>query len=134
MSLIIPNTSDQTILKFIFGTKTANSAQTLRLFVNDYNPSKTTIISDLIQASTANYSSKTLDGASWAISTSSNITTASYPEWIFTFNNNITVYGYYVTTNINGTDTLLWVERFTSPFILPGGGGSIAVSLNIGVS
>jgi hypothetical protein len=134
MSLIIPNISDQTILKFIFGKISNSDTQTLRLFANNHNPSKNTVLSDLTEASTANYASKNLSASNWNIVTSSNITTASYPEQTFTFNNNIKVYGYYVTTNIDGTNYLLWVERFSVPFELPGGGGTIAVSLNIGVS
>lgn len=134
MSLIIPNISDQTILKFIFGKLSTPDTQTLRLFTNNYNPSKATVFSDLTEATQSGYACKNLNASDWVVATASNITTASYPQQTFTFTNNIKIYGYYVTTNVSGTNYLLWLERFTAPFELPGGGGSIAVALNIGVS
>jgi len=135
MTLIIPSISDETILKFIFGKLSAPETQTLRLFTNNHNPSKNTILSNLSEATQPGYTSKNLNSSDWVVVTTGGITTALYPELIFTFTGPAQVYGYYVTTNSNGINYLMWVEKFTNaPFILPTSGGSISVSLNIGVS
>jgi hypothetical protein len=135
MTLIIPSISDETILKFIFGKISAPETQTLRLFKNNHNPSKNTIISNLEEATQPGYSSINLNSSDWAVVTTGGITTALYPERTFVFTSAAQVYGYYVTTNVGGNNYLLWAEKFTNaPFILPPSGGSISVSLNIGVS
>jgi hypothetical protein len=135
MTLIIPSISDETILKFIFGKLSAPETQTLRLFTNNHNPSKNTIISNLSEATQPGYTSKNLNSSDWVVVTTGGITTALYPELTFTFTGPAQIYGYYVTTNSNGINYLMWVEKFTNaPFILPTSGGSISVSLNIGVS
>ena len=135
MTLIIPSISDETILKFIFGKLAAPDTQTLRLFKNNHNPSKNTIISNLEEATQPGYNSKNLKASDWAVVTTGSITTALYPEYTFLFTGSAQIYGYYVTTNIDGNNYLLWVEKFTNaPFTLPPSGGSISVNLNIGVS
>ena len=135
MTLIIPSISDETILKFIFGKISAPETQTLRLFTNNHNPSKNTIISNLSEATQPGYTSRNLNASEWVVVTTGGVTTALYPESTFTFTGSAQVYGYYVTANISGNNYLLWVEKFTNaPFILPSSGGSISVNLNIGVS
>ena len=135
MTLIIPSISDETILKFIFGKISAPETQTLRLFTNNHNPSKNTIISNLSEATQPGYTSRNLNASEWVVVTTGGVTTALYPESTFTFTVSAQVYGYYVTANISGNNYLLWVEKFTNaPFILPSSGGSISVNLNIGVS
>jgi hypothetical protein len=135
MTLIIPSISNETILKFIFGKLAVSETQTLRLFTNNHNPSKSTIISSLVEANQPGYTSKNLNASDWVVVTTGGVTTALYPESVFTFTGSAQIYGYYVTTNINGINYLLWVEKFTNaPFILPSNGGSISVNLNIGVS
>jgi hypothetical protein len=135
MTLIIPSISDETILKFIFGKISAPETQTLRLFTNNHNPSKSTIISNLLEANQTGYSPINLNASDWVVVTTGGVTTALYPESVFTFTASAQIYGYYVTTNVSGNNYLLWVEKFTNaPFILPSNGGSISVNLNIGVS
>jgi len=135
MTLIIPSISNETILKFIFGKLEVPNTQTLRLFKNNHNPSKNTIISNLEEATQPGYASKNLNASDWAVVTTGGITTALYPEREFIFTGAAQLYGYYVTTNVGGNNYLLWAEKFTNaPFILPPNGGSISVNLNIGVS
>jgi hypothetical protein len=70
-------------------------------------------------------------GSSWTTTQVAGTTTAVYSEQTFTFTTAVTVYGYYVTT-IGGSPELLWLERFSgAPFILPSGGGQIAISARI---
>ena len=135
MTLIIPSISNETILKFIFGKLEVPNTQTLRLFKNNHNPSKSTIISSLLEVDRPGYVPRNLNSSEWVVVTTGGVTTALYPESVFTFTGSAEVYGYYVTTIINGNNYLLWVEKFTNaPFTLPSNGGSISVNLNIGVS
>ena len=135
MTLITPSISNETMLKFIFRKLEAPETQTLRLFTNNHNPSKSTIISSLLEATQPGYTSRNLNSSDWVVVTTGGITTALYPELVFTFTGSAQVYGYYVTTNVGGINYLLWVEKFTNaPFILPSNGGSISINLNIGVS
>ena len=134
MSLVVPNDSDLLMLQYIVNQLAqdgspgaAGGERLLRLYDNNYVPSKTTAISDLTETTVAGYTATTLVGANWSITTSTAGTnSAVYSEQTFNFSTAVTVYGYYVT---DLTSNLLWVERFsTAPFTLPAGGGEIAIT------
>jgi hypothetical protein len=134
MALVVPNTADVLMLKYILNQLTTDGSpggsggqRVLKLFSNgNLNPAKTTEIADITELSHPDYTQKTLFGASWTIATSTAGTnTAVYSEQVFNFSSGVSVYGYYVT---NATGSLLWVERFsTTPFVLTGA-GEIAVT------
>lgn len=133
MALVVPNTADVLMLKYILNQLTtdgnpggAGGQRILRLFKNgNLIPAKTTLAAEITELTHPDYTAKTLLGANWTIATSSAGTnTAVYSEQVFTFSSGVSVYGYYVTTT---TGSLLWVERFsTTPFTLTGA-GEIAV-------
>lgn len=133
MSLVVPNTGNVLMLKYILNVigqgaalPPADGNRVLRLFNNNLNPTKNTVIGNVTQASEAGYSAITLLGSSWSVASLSGINSASYSEQSFTFTTEATIFGYYVTT-IDGS--LLWLERFsTAPYILPAGGGEIAIT------
>jgi hypothetical protein len=135
MSLVVPNTADILMLEYILnivaqdgGAAPAGGERCLRLYTNNLSPGKSNVIADITQATAAGYSSITLTGAEWTTSSVANVNTAEYSQQTFTFTTGVTVYGYYVTTT-EVTPKLLWVERFsTAPYILPAGGGEIAIS------
>jgi len=134
MALVVPNESDVLLLQYIVNqlaqdgsAGSAGGERILRLYNNNYVPSKTTSIGDLTETTASGYTGITLYGANWTVATSTAGTnSAAYSEQSFYFSAAVTVYGYYVT---DLTSNLLWVERFsTAPFTLPSGGGEIAIT------
>lgn len=102
----------------------------LKLYTNDYTCTETSIIGNFTECVVAGYVQKSLSSGSWTISTATNITTASYAEQEFLPTTAVSCYGYMVTNS--AATVVLWAERFTgAPFVIPAGGGSIKVTLNI---
>lgn len=135
MSLVIPNISDELILGLILGQKTASPQQYLRLYKNDHVPTRNTTLLNLTEADASGYHEIILNQSSWNIQTISGVTSASYPDQTFTLEERASVYGYYVVSIIDTVEYLMWVERFSNaPFQFPAAGGSVAITLNIGVS
>jgi len=140
MSLIVTNESKVLMLEIMLNKATtdgsspaSNGDRKLKLFVNNLVPTATTVIGDVTECSATGYSTKTLTGASWSVSTVDGVTSGSYSEQTFDIEQAATIYGYYVT-NYDGTE-LLWIERFTeAPYALPSGGGSIGITLNFTLS
>ena len=98
--------------------------------MNDKTPSESDTVSDYTECSTSGYSSKTLTGANWSVSTTSGTTEASYSEQTFSLTGSATVYGYYITDN--GGTILIAAERFSDgPYSIPSGGGDIKVTPKI---
>jgi len=100
----------------------------LRLYNNNVTPSETDTLSTYTESTASNYTAIVLAGGSWTVSSGSpNGATATYPQVDFNFSAADTIYGYFVTTS--GGGNLLWAERFSSsPFTLPGSGGTISVT------
>lgn len=139
MSLLVPDIGEILMLQYLVnmistdGTAAPASGQRLlRLFTNNLTPAESTTLATVTEALGASgYLPVTLVGSSWTTTQTSGTTTAVYSEQTFTFTTAVTVYGYYVTT-IYGSPALLWLERFSgAPFILPAGGGQIAISPRI---
>ena len=138
MALVVPNTGDVLMLKYIVNQlKQDGSAgdpggeRVLRLYTNNYSPAKSTVIGDLTETTISGYTEITVTGANWTVATSGGTNSAVYSEQTFTFTTAATIYGYYITTS-EMTPSLLWVERFsTAPFTLPAGGGEIAITPRI---
>lgn len=145
MALVVPNDSEILLLQYIVnstntdGTLPSATVSTysggnrvLHLFTNNATPQETTTLGGITEATAAGYAAVTLLGTSWSIGTDGGgVTTASYSEITFTFTTAVTCYGYYITTSstYSGGVKLLWLERFTgAPFILPSGGGQIAIT------
>lgn len=133
MPLVVPSTSDKLMLEFILGKKQSSLSQTLRLFQNNYIPTKSSILSEITEVTQIGYNPIILTQSDWSVDTLSNVTTATYPDKEFTLEETAVVYGYYVTVNINSEEKLFWLERFSNgPYELPASGGSITISLNLG--
>lgn len=139
MSLLVPDIGEILMLQYLCnmistdGTAApANGQRLLRLFTNNLTPAESTTLATVTEALGASgYLPVTLVGSSWTTTQTAGTTTAVYSEQTFTFTTAVTVYGYYVTT-IYGSPALLWLERFSgAPFILPAGGGQIAISPRI---
>ena len=139
MSLLVPDIGEILMLQYLTNMLStdgsagpAGGGRLLRLFTNNLTPAEGTTQSTITEAVGATgYTPVTLVGSSWTTTQVAGTTTAVYSEQTFTFTTAVTVYGYYVTT-IGGSPELLWLERFSgAPFILPTGGGQIAISPRI---
>jgi hypothetical protein len=121
MALIIPNVGEQLLLQFMVGDAAPAATWSLRLFVNDFTPSPTSVIGSFTEMSTQNYSLKSLTNTNWVISGPLPEALATYAEQTFTFDGSggaTNVYGYYLTDDTGGA--LLWAERFPSaPIVVP---------------
>lgn len=139
MSLLVPDIGEILMLQYLVNMLSTDGSagpsggeRLLRLFTNNLTPSESTTLGTVTEAAGATgYAPITLVGASWTTTQVAGTTTAVYSEQTFSFTTAVTVYGYYVTT-IGGSPALLWLERFSgAPFILPSGGGQIAISPRI---
>jgi len=127
MAAVVPNTGEKELLnraiKQIEGSK-------LKLYANDYTATNGSSVGNVTECAVSGYAAITLAAGTWTVSTSAAITTANYAQQTFSLTTAGSAYGYYVT-NSAGT-ILLWAERFTgAPYVLPAGGGSILVTVNL---
>lgn len=126
MALVVPDVGEREILSRAL----TYEGSKLKLYTNDYTCTEGSVIGSFTECAVAGYAQKTLLTGSWVVSTATNITTASYPEQEFLPTTAVSVYGYCVTNSAGST--LIYAERFTgAPFVLPAGGGSIKITLNI---
>lgn len=89
----------------------------LHLFQNVITLTDSTVVGDLVEASFTNYSSKTLNRASWSNPTIvSNVAKISYPQQSWTCGvTGETVRGAYI---LDGSGNLVWVDLFATPEVL----------------
>lgn len=135
MAAVVPNTSDLLFLQYVLNviaqdgnSPPSGGQRRLKLFTNNLTPSKSNVIGDLTESSASGYSSPTLTGISWTLTSVAGVNSATYAAQTFTFTTSATIYGYYVTTD-EVSPNLMWVERFSvSPYTFPAGGGEIAIT------
>jgi len=133
MPLIVTNQAKVLMLEIIMNKSTSSGDRRLKLFVNNIVPTQNTTLEDLTECTSTGYVSRILSGSGWAVETVDGITSATHEEQVFEIEEELLIYGYYVT-NDTGTE-LLWVERFTgAPYSLPTGGGSIGIELSFTLS
>jgi len=129
MSAVMPDEGLQRLLEFALN-KSSQGNLKLHLFKNNYTPVGGSVLSNFTEVTLTGYAAVTLTGSSWSIAVASNVVTASYAAQTFTFSaTGETVYGYYVTDN--GTAKVLWAELLGTPYVVPGGGGSVTITPTI---
>lgn len=145
MPLVVPNAGERKLLEYIVGKSSlANGQLVLRLYTNTVDLSNEQFSTgSFTEANGYGYSSVTLSGSNWNVSTNgTGISSAVYNTGItFSFSNSssssssvssINVQGYYVTNNSN---EILWAEEFPgAPFSLPSTGGEIAIRPQVQLS
>lgn len=132
MSLLIPNASEATLLKYALGAVTPNN-QELRLFTNDVTPLATHTAASYTQLTGHGYTAKVLTKTSWDVAAGDEaIGTYAEQTWIFTADTAVTVYGYYIIDSVSGL--LLWAERFTTGKVLQYAGDQIRLTPTITLS
>lgn len=133
MSLVVPNIADLQMLKYVVNyiatdgdTPPSGGNRLLRLYKNNLTPGKSTVFGDITETTEDGYAAIVLTGTSWTIATNLGVNSATYAIQTFTFTEEVTAYGYFVTDQ---DDNLLWVERFSDgPYILSSDGGQMAVT------
>lgn len=126
MALVVPNSAEIIMLRYILGLTTPGN-KILRLYTNSTPPSDSTVLGSLTEPDGASgYNVHTLYGSSWTVAQDgAGVTTALYTELAFNFTTGATIYGYWVTST---TSDLCWVEQFNgAPYQLPVTGGQISV-------
>ena len=129
MTLLSPDNGRIKLLQFALANASP-STYTLHLYKNNYTPSAGSILASFTESTDASYASITLTGATWTVTANAGVVSGVYPSQTFTFSGAETLYGYYIQAN----STALWAELFTSPFVMPGGGGNIVINPDISLS
>jgi len=126
MALVAPDVGEAKMLEIIVN-KTAQANLVIHLYTNNHDPTDNSISSNFTEVTgISGYSPLTLTGASWTVSTVSNVTTAQYAAQQFNMLDPVTCYGYYMT---GPAGSLMWAEKFAGgPFVLPVGGGTIEIT------
>lgn len=126
MALMVPDVGEREILTRAL----TYEGSKLKMYTNDQTCTEGSVIGAFTECAVAGYTQKTLATGTWVVSTATNITTASYAEQEFLPTTAVSCYGYMVTNSAGSV--LIWAERFTgAPFVIPAGGGSIKITLNL---
>lgn len=132
-TLIAPDEGEVLLLKYMLA-HTSNSGQNpiLRIYTSPTGAlTDNNSYSSFVESTMAGYIRHTLTGTAWTISTSLNVTTASFAEKITSYTTSESAQGYYVTAQTSPI-TVLWAEKFTDgPFNLPSTGGAISITPKI---
>lgn len=127
MTLVVPNQGEQIMLDAATG-KTAATAWTLRLFVNNHTPVNSDTEAQYTEAAGGGYAAIALTASNW-VTTPGSPTSSAYPQQTFTFTGalttNPTIYGYYVT---NAGGKLLYAELLPQPFTPANPGDNVQVT------
>jgi len=111
MALLVPNSAEIEILKYIFN-QTSPENLVIRLYSNNVTPSETDTVGTYTETTGGGYAPINLTPGNWTL-LSGNPATASHTLVEWTFNASVgNVYGYYVTRISSGD--LVWAERFTN--------------------
>jgi len=120
MALLASNGGKEHLLAIIFATD-----YVVKVYTNNVTVEEAMVLGDFEEATEDGYAEITLDNANWVISTTSDITSALYPEITFSFTESITARGYFVTTSDGAT--LIWAEEFSDgPYEFPIDGGTVS--------
>jgi hypothetical protein len=110
VAIVVPDTGEEQVARLLLNMDEASDVE-YHLYVNDYEPEASTLLSDFTEASGSGYAFKTVAGVSWTIVQGDpTVATASPLLWLFSGSDLGNTYGYYVT---DSTNALLWAERFT---------------------
>lgn len=123
MPINLTQSGKEIALKNVIG-RTFSTNNYIKLYTNNLTVSNSTVIDDIEECDIAGYAPIRLLQNNWTIVDS----IASYPNVTFTLNEEVIVYGYFVTQN----DVLLYVEPFNTPISLSSSGGTVFVGINIG--
>ena len=119
MAIISPYEGEVWLLQ-----KMLSSTVYLRLFNIPTTFDRTITFSGL--GETTGYTPASLTSGNWTISTTGGITSAVYNSSInLAVSIPQVVYGYFVSNTNAGGAYILWIELFSAPVSIPGGGGNI---------
>jgi hypothetical protein len=118
MAEVVLDTGDPVLLEYGL---TAN--YTLHLYTNDLDPATTNVIGDFTECTDGDYSSVTLTGGSWTVTTESNKGKGSYAQQEFTLSGAApAIYGWYLSRSGVG----IAAGRLSPTY--PAGGGTLRIA------
>lgn len=123
MTLVVPNTAEESFLDLILGVN-----YTLRLYTNAVTPAETLTEASFTEATFTGYGSKALTGGGWT-TTPGDPAVGTYAVQAFVATADQapqTVRGYYVTATAGGA--LRWYEAFAAPITVQYNGEAIRVT------
>ena len=113
MALVVPTTSQLTLLQWLLKDTSNTESLTLRLFSSNTTPTIASTYASFTEATFTGYASKTLTRGNWtAPATVDDVATTTQPEQSWSVGSDQTIYGYTIT---DSDDVLLWAERFSTP-------------------
>lgn len=133
MSDVLSNDMLGRIVNAKTGKSFTSPTLTLRLFVNSFTPLCTSILSDFTTCAAPGYADIALVAASWTQMTVSCLTSATYPTQTFILTGQgspaETIYGHVLFDST--ASEVWWSQAWTTPFVIPSGGGAVAVNLYV---
>lgn len=103
----------------------------MALYKNNHAPVVTDNVAQFTEPTAAGYARKTLTGATWAVTTAAGVSVGTYPTQTFTFTNNgggETIFGVFLINDDSNADMAGLLD---TPFVIPAGGGSVLIDLEI---
>ena len=137
MSIMLTDAGATQILNCYFKkiTPVAGNNFTLKLFVNDVEPSDAYTSANYTEAVGGGYAAKTLLSSSFTVSTVNGIAQAAYETQMFVFTgaltDNATIYGYYV---VDDDGVLIYSEALPIPLTIVAEGDMCPVTPAIPLS
>lgn len=118
MAEVILDTGDPILLEYGL-----SSSYVLHLYTNDLDPATTNVIGDFTECADASYSSVTLTGGSWAVTTASNKGRGTYAQQEFSLSAGApAIYGWYMSRSGVGVAA----GRLSPTY--PAGGGTLRIA------
>ena len=111
--------------------KTAIGTLSVHLFVNNITPDITFINITATEMTMSGYAAINLTPASWSITSTGGICTATYPSITFsmTTSTSQTIFGYWIKDSVSGLG--IWADTISPSFTVPGSGGSFTLNLTL---
>lgn len=129
MAFVAPDVGEVLLLRYMLNNLTPDNAR-LHLFSSPTSVSENDVLATYTEVTSAGYTSASLTGSLWTITTSSGTTTATYPTQTFTFSTSCAAAGYYLTNN--GSSSLILAETFSGGTLnIPTTGGQIQLDVAI---
>ena len=138
MSLTAPTQGDREILKRLITWRVLGDSLILRLFKNKTGAGvlKGDSVRSYLLSNGTGYAQQTLLAANWTWAPGATGDSIFYPQATFTYTGADSVNGYYVNTmKLPGDSIVVWAEVFSNgPYVIPAGGGTIKVTLQLGMN
>ena len=136
MAVVAPTQGNREMLRRMIRQVVLGDSLIIRLFRNKASGiAKSDSVRSFLYPVGTGYAQQTLNPASWTYPSSGG-DTIFYPTVSFVFTSGDSINGYVInTTKQPGDSVVLWAEVFSSgAYVVPGGGGTVRVTPQIGIN